>query len=79
MHITYDRESDALYIELRPSAGEDSHELEPGITAILDADGRVTGIEVLDAKRRLGNVNVTYELLSEDDEREDTPLVSRAG
>ncbi len=79
MHITYDPELDALYIELRPSAGEDSQELEPGITAILDANRRVTGIEVLDAKRRLGNVNVTYELLSENDEREDVPVASRAG
>ena len=37
MHITYDPELDALYVELRPSAGEDTRELEPGITAILDA------------------------------------------
>lgn len=68
MRITYDPDADALYIELRPHSGEDSQELEPGVTAIFDGTGHVTGIEVLEAKRRLGTVNVSYELLTEDDE-----------
>jgi uncharacterized protein YuzE len=68
MRITYDPDGGALYIELRPLQGEDSQELEPGVTAIFDGKGRVTGIEVLDAKKRLGSVNVSYELLTEDEE-----------
>jgi len=68
MRITYDPDGGALYIELRPNQGEDSQELEPEVTAIFDGAGHVTGIEVLDAKKRLGSVNVSYELLTEDDE-----------
>jgi uncharacterized protein YuzE len=68
VHITYDPDADALYIELRPLHGEDSQELEPGVTAIFDGRGHVTGIEIPDAKKRLGTANVSYELLTEDDE-----------
>jgi uncharacterized protein YuzE len=55
VRITYDPEVDALAIVLREDAQfEDSTELEEGVTAMLDGRGGVIGLEVLDAKRRLG-------------------------
>lgn len=54
MKITYDQEADVLYIQLREAAPADSMDLEEGITADLDAEGHVIGLEVLDARLRLG-------------------------
>lgn len=54
MPITYDPEAAALYIELRSVAPADSVDLELGITADLDDDGHLIGLEVLDASERLG-------------------------
>lgn len=46
MRITYDPEADALYIELRAARSVESVDLEDGVSADLDADGRVLGFEV---------------------------------
>lgn len=54
MKITYDPEADALYIQLREVEPKDSVDLEEGVTADLDGAGHVIGIEVLDARERLG-------------------------
>jgi len=54
MKITYDQEADVLYIQLREVTPTDSTDLEEGITADLDAEGHVIGLEVLDARLRLG-------------------------
>ena len=54
MKITYDREVDALYIQLRdvkPSHGVD---FEEGVTIDVDAQGHIVGLELLDASERLG-------------------------
>ncbi|MBI2863977.1 MAG: DUF2283 domain-containing protein [Chloroflexi bacterium] len=55
MRISYDPEADALYIELRPATPENSVDIEPGVTADLDAGGRIVGIEILDVSERLGS------------------------
>ena len=55
MRITYDPEADALYIELRHATPHDSIDLEEGVTADLDENGHVIGLEVLDARERLGS------------------------
>jgi len=54
MKITYDQEADVLYIQLREATPADSTDLEEGITADLDAEGHLIGLEVLDARLRLG-------------------------
>lgn len=54
MKITYDQQADVLYIQLREVRPADSIDLEEGITADLDAEGHVIGLEVLDARLRLG-------------------------
>lgn len=55
MRITYDPEADALYIEPTSVAPEDSTDIEPGVTADLDAKGHIVGIEILDVSERLGS------------------------
>ena len=54
MRITYDKDADALYIALRDATPVDSIDVQDGITIDLDADGKVTGIEILDAHDVLG-------------------------
>ena len=54
MLITYDRETDAMFIELRAVQAVDSKDIEDGVTVALDADGHIVGLEILDASERLG-------------------------
>jgi uncharacterized protein YuzE len=55
MKITYDPEANAVQIVLRSDRPfEDSIDLEAGVTADLDGDGHVIGLEILDARERLG-------------------------
>ena len=54
MKNTYDPDADALCIQLRDLAPDDSVDVEEGVTADLDGHGHLIGIEVLDARERLG-------------------------
>jgi uncharacterized protein YuzE len=57
MKISYDAEVDALYIQLRelePGQAE-NRDLGSGIVADFAPDGRLTGIEILDASLLLGS------------------------
>jgi YD repeat-containing protein len=53
MKITYDSEVDALSITFRDTTVTTKH-LAEGIAADYDAEGRLAGIELLDARERLG-------------------------
>jgi len=66
MKITYDREGDALYIQLRDVSAVDAVDIEEGVVADLDEAGHIIGFEVLDAKERLSAedlASVSYEEL----------------
>ena len=65
MRITYDPEADALYIELRQAMPTDSENIEEGVTANLDPDGHVIGIEVLHVRERLGHNALTSVVLEQ--------------
>lgn len=56
MRIRYDAQVDALYIELRPlEAGTaECRELTPDITADYGPDGKLAGLEFLDASQVFG-------------------------
>jgi len=54
MRITYDREVDALYIRFQETSVTTKH-LGEGIAADFDAQGRLAGLEILDAQKRLGD------------------------
>ena len=69
MKIEYDREADALYIQLREAYVEDNIDIEEGITIDLDEKRHIVGIEVLDASKKLSLkdlVNITIENLPVD-------------
>jgi uncharacterized protein YuzE len=56
MRIRYDREVDALYIELLPLAPgtAENRELSEDIIADYSPDGKLAGLEILDASQVLG-------------------------
>ena len=56
MKIRYDAEVDALYIEIRPlePGTAECRELTPDITADYGPDGKLAGLEILDASEVLG-------------------------
>ena len=56
MRITYDPEVDALYIRFQEATVTTKH-LEEGIALDYDADGNLAGIEILDALKKLGNLD----------------------
>ena len=65
MRITYDREVDALYIRFKECAVTTKH-LAEGIAADYDAAGRLVGIEILDAMKRLGDPATFKQVVLED-------------
>lgn len=54
MKIRYDAEVDALSILFRDATVSTKH-LDDGIAADYDAEGRLAGLEILDAVRRFGD------------------------
>ncbi len=66
MRIEYSKDEDALYIHLRDVPVAESRDIAEGVTLDLDANGRIVGLEVLDASEALGLgnlVNVSIENL----------------
>jgi uncharacterized protein YuzE len=53
MKISYDAEVDALSITFRETTVTTKH-LAEGIAADYDQDGRLAGLEILDAQKRFG-------------------------
>jgi len=65
MQITYDREVDALYIRFL-KATVTTREVAEGIAVDYAADGRVAGIEILDASKRLKDLEVLRHVVFEE-------------
>jgi len=65
VRITYDHEVDALYIRFKEATVTTKH-LAEGIAADYDAEGRLAGIEILDAVKRLGDPTVFKQVILED-------------
>jgi len=65
MRITYDSEVDALYIRFIETTVTTEH-LAEGIAADYDAEGRLAGIEILDAVKRFGGRDVFRQVVLED-------------
>lgn len=53
MKVYYDDEVDALYIQFEDMKPDGVRELAEGINLDTTADGKVVGIEILSASRRL--------------------------
>ena len=54
--INYDPKSDVLYIVARKGKEEEFVEIAPGLNAELDENGRVIGIEILNASNVLKSI-----------------------
>ncbi|PIP41281.1 hypothetical protein CO110_07855 [Candidatus Desantisbacteria bacterium CG_4_9_14_3_um_filter_40_11] len=65
MRITYDSEVDALYIRFVETTVTTNHVAE-GIAVDYDMDGRIAGVEILDAIRRFGSKDVFKKVTLED-------------
>ncbi|MGE0613985.1 MAG: DUF2283 domain-containing protein [Hyphomicrobiales bacterium] len=52
-----DRKADAVYLNLTDREIEESEEVADGIVVDYDAEGRIVGIEILDATKRTGDRN----------------------
>jgi uncharacterized protein YuzE len=65
MTISYDREVDALYIGFIETSVSTQHVAE-GIAVDYAADGRIAGIEILDARKRLRDPEVFRRVVLED-------------
>ena len=66
MRIEYDKEADALYIQLREANVDDNIDIEEGVTVDLDEKRHIIGIEILDASKKLSLkdiVNISIENL----------------
>lgn len=66
MKIEYDKEADALYIQLKEANVDDNIDIEEGVTIDLDEKKHVVGIEILDASKKLSLkdiVNISIENL----------------
>ena len=64
MKITYDHEVDALYIRFKDTTVTTKH-LGDGIAADYDSEGRLAGIEILDAMKRMDDPDVFRQVVLE--------------
>ena len=64
MKISYDPEVDALSITFREATVTTKH-LAEGIAADYDADGKLAGIEILDAIKRFGGKDTLRQVIIE--------------
>jgi uncharacterized protein YuzE len=53
VNLHYDKATDAAYLRFSEQTVVDSEEVAPGVVLDYDADGRMVGMEVLDASSRL--------------------------
>lgn len=65
MKITYDAEVDVLYIRFLDTTVTTEHVAE-GIATDYDAEGRLAGIEILDALKRFGGPQTLRQVTLED-------------
>ena len=76
MKISYDAEVDALSITFRETTVTNKHQAE-GIAADYDKDGRLAGLEILDAQKRFGGNETMRRVELEGLESAAAPLVLR--
>ena len=55
MRVRVDHAADAVYLNLTDRAIKDSEEIADGIVVDYDDEGRIVGIEILDASKRTGD------------------------
>jgi uncharacterized protein YuzE len=64
MKITYDKEADAIYITFVETTVTTEHRGK-GVSLDYSKDGKLAGIEILNAKENLGNIDTLQKILLE--------------
>ncbi|KKO19031.1 MAG: DUF2283 domain-containing protein [Candidatus Brocadia sp.] len=59
MRIEYDKEADALYIQLKETRVFDNIDIEDGVTIDIDEKGHIIGVEILDATKKLSRKDLS--------------------
>lgn len=62
MRVRIDQKADAVYVNLTNRAIEGSEEVADGIIVDYDAEGRIVGVEILDASKRTDDPDVLKQL-----------------
>jgi uncharacterized protein YuzE len=62
MRLRVDAASDAVYLDLTGREIESSEEVSEGIILDYDRDGHLVGVEILDASRKSGDLDVLKNL-----------------
>ena len=57
-----DRKADAVYLNLTDAAILESEEVADGTVVDYDAEGRIVGVEILDASKRTGDPEALKEM-----------------
>lgn len=58
MRVRVDHGADAVYLNLTDRPIKDSEEVADGIVVDYDAEGRIVGVEILDASKRTDDPEV---------------------
>jgi uncharacterized protein YuzE len=58
MRVRVDHGADAVYLNLTDRPIKDSEEVADGIVVDYDAEGRIVGVEILDASKRTDDPQV---------------------
>ncbi len=53
MKLEYDEQANAVYVRFSQDKIVESEEAQPGVIFDFDADGRIVGFELLDARTKL--------------------------
>lgn len=66
MKVTYDKEADAAYIELSSLKPDGVIEVAEGINIDVTSDGKIVGVELLDASEKVSlDALLTYEIAAD--------------
>jgi uncharacterized protein YuzE len=58
MRVRVDSKADAIYLNLTEREIAETEQVADGIMVDYDSEGRIVGIEILDASRRTGDLSV---------------------
>jgi uncharacterized protein YuzE len=62
MKFRYDPDADALYIRFSDSSICETDEISPGVMLDVDAEGKLVGLEIINASQKLGKPSLTVEV-----------------